>query len=126
MAIFKESKKSLRLFLIVVGALGVYSSMTDLASFGQLTSLDSLIFIISTILSLVVFYIGIVFDNLLQTKSEFLIKFFWFSIIWSVLNVVYLYFSGSINAGIFIFFCIGVLINLIIINSIKRLSEENI
>lgn len=126
MAIFKESKKSLRWFLILVGVFGLYSSITGLASFGQLPPLDSLIFIVSAILNLATLYIGITFNNLLQTKSESLIKFFWFSIIWAVLNAVYLYFSGLVNAGIFIFFGIGVLIDFVIINSIKRLSKDNI
>jgi hypothetical protein len=125
-AIFKETKKSLRWFLIIVGLLGLYSSIPGFGSFREQPTLIIIASIISTILNLITLYIGIKFYTLIQTSSGLLIKFFWFNIIWTIVGaILYIYSSGLVNAGIFIFLGIEVLIYFVIINSIKRLDREN-
>ncbi len=129
MAIFKESKSSLRWFLLIVGAFNLYSTFVGRGTFG-LTLLDSINFIVYLIFGLIIVYIGINFNSLLQTKSELLIKFFGFDAIWGTVNAFYSYFFGhdemlgnKLQLGILL---LGiVLIWGVIITSIKRLAKEN-
>lgn len=125
MAIFKESKKSLRWFLIIVGLFGLYSAISGLRSFGELPSLLAITFVVSIIINLITLYIGIKFYLLIQTSSELLIKFFWFQVLWIVANATYMYATHLVNAGIFVYYGIGVLITIVIINGIRKLAKEN-
>jgi hypothetical protein len=125
MAIFKESKKSLRWFLIVVGSYNVYSVISGLRSFAELPTLLAMILVISVIINLIVLYVGIRFYSLIQTSSGLLIKFFWFQVLWTVANAIYVYTTHLVNAGTLIFYGISVLITIVIINSIKKLAKEN-
>lgn len=77
------------------------------------------------IINLITLYIGIKFYSLVQTSSELLIKFFWFQVLWTAANAIYMYATHLVNAGIFIYYGIGVLITIVIINGIKKLAKEN-
>lgn len=105
--------------------LGLYSSIRGLSLFGELPLLLIIIFVISLIINLITLYIGTKFYSLIQTNSDLLIKFFWFVILWTLANAIYLYAVRLANAGIFIFYGIGVLIDLVIISNIRKLAKEN-
>jgi hypothetical protein len=125
MTIFKESKQSLRRFLIIIGLFGLYSAISGLRSFGELPPLLAITFVISIIINLIILYVGIKFYSLIKTRSDLLIKFFWFQVLWMVVNAIYMYATSLVNAGIFIFYGIGILITIVIINNIKKLAKEN-
>ena len=122
MVIFKESVKSLKWFLIIVGVFGLSPTLKALGNLGKVAPLETIMIIISIFITLGILLIGFTFEKLIKTKSELIINFFLFNIIWIVITALY-YFSSSKNTAIFVLAGLTVAINLVIITSIKRLSK---
>ncbi|MES2223734.1 MAG: hypothetical protein V4469_02250 [Patescibacteria group bacterium] len=126
MAIFTESTKTLRWFLIILGLVGVDITVNGLGAFRYLDGLGELVFIISAIINVTVLYSGLFFNSLIQSKTNLMINFFWFCIVFYLLNTIRLYFIGILGFNRVVIEIIFLFIPYVIIDNIKRLSQNNI
>lgn len=131
MAIVKETKNSLRWFLIIIGCFGIYSGIMLLRGNIIVLTFKSnpivgLFYVISFIFSVITLYIGIKFFSLIQTNSKFIVNFFWIQLIFSVLATLYDILNKTFSVLSLVFVIINVLILVAIIKNVKRLSAEGL
>ncbi|MES2409527.1 MAG: hypothetical protein V4509_04505 [Patescibacteria group bacterium] len=126
MAIFTESTKTLRWFLIILGLVGVDTTVNGLGTFRYLDRIGALVFVISAVINILTLYIGLFFNNLIQSKANLMINFFWFCIVFYLLNSLRLYFVGIVEFGRVFIDVTFLFIPYVIIDNIKRLSQNNI
>jgi|SRR3989344_631270 len=132
MAIIKESKFSLRwfiLFLAVIGLIEIWEELIlEEVSIFESGTVSLIGFFVSALISLAMLYIGISFNRLIVTKSGALVGFFWVVLVFSISAFLYEVSidSSLMSAGVIVWVLISVLINVYIIRSISRLSRESV
>ncbi len=130
MALFSETKQSLRWWLIIISVLSLYSTIGegDIV-LGASDTFDLIVLPVSIILNLITLYIGIRFVSLMQSSSKGLIRFFWLLLAWNLLVAIYAIASNSMELGLTWQLGVplgGVLVDFYILMNIKRLSKISV
>lgn len=131
MAIFKESKGSIRLLLIFFGGTGVLSGIDNIQKMTQFNPFEQYTAIITSIISISLLFFGIRLTKMLRNHAQVMIIFFWFYLVYSLVNLVLNYLQATRggyeieNVAVTVLVAmasISILISLYLIHSIKRLA----
>lgn len=132
----KDSKKSLKIFFMIVGLLRVFWIFS--ISFSSF-SFDTVLTIVSIILWWIFIYISLNLWSLLKKYSDRIVKFLWINIIYSIIPIIFtiltIYNVDNLvettykaklytTISMLFWFVIFILVYLYLIKIVKKLAKE--
>ena len=123
MAIIKETKGSLKWFLIIVGLFNLLSVQYIIPGF-RVSPVVGSEYLIGFIFGIITLYIGIRFASLLQTNAKFIVNFFWVEFVYSILTLLYSVIVGQFSIVSLVLVIINGLILWAIFKNVKRLATQ--
>lgn len=114
----KETKKSLKIYFIIVGIFGIISGIFSIAISSEIFTI--FLGVITLVVAVMFFYFGIKLHNYLQSSPKTLINFV---VIALIIHVILRVLNDQDNQIVYLFMTI--LLGLYLIRSIKKLSTHN-